>query len=522
MSIPKRNIRTIYLLFFGVFLIACAWVRGNVTPTATLAPNTTTSTNPPAYTKTLPAPTRIPNLFELTPTRLVPVPTQWGQQTYLDPSGWFSVNLPLAWKAISPQAFSGEDGFFETGYMPEMMYRHYPMSVCHWLANVQTKSIYYITAGGPSHKVRSCALATLPGVTPASVQLIIQNPEVSAEQRFFYIKTDAEHFNSIIDTFAWLRPVDRYREPAVQQLPLRPEDAAFWKNTAPLSSKFLIQEYVLPSEAQRSGAFQDALGNFIPADAPRLDWQKEHDFSVASDDNVHQRLKELGYELTLNSTGQTNPRLSTLYKDGSVFINDVYSIRRIYTFNSTSGKPIVAFMVIGGKECFLIQNDMLIEAGTTCFNDPYRDPILYRDELLWVRAAENMYLQVQTSQQEVLFSFATYFGSTWPVNRFRSWRDHWILESDGFSDGLLVVDGEIINEKFGFEEAYGWYVVKDRPFYFFRKGPQMGISYNGKFLSTDYDEIGHGKYNEPIGDGSRVSFYGRRDGLWYYVVVKPY
>jgi hypothetical protein len=87
---------------------------------------------------------------------------------------------------------------------------------------------------------------------------------------------------------------------------------------------------------------------------------------------------------------------------------------------------------------------------------------------------------------------------------------------------FVIQEGEILNEKFGFEDAFYWRLIDDKPFYFFLKGPGLGISYDGQFLPFYYDSI-------PREDGWRsnpaspragengMGFFGRRDGLWYYV-----
>ncbi len=57
---------------------------------------------------------------------------------------------------------------------------------------------------------------------------------------------------------------------------------------------------------------------------------------------------------------------------------------------------------------------------------------------------------------------------------------------------FLIQDGEILNEKFGLDEAFDWQLIEDKPFYFFRKGSRVGISYDGQFLSLYYDDIPYG------------------------------
>jgi hypothetical protein len=52
--------------------------------------------------------------------------------------------------------------------------------------------------------------------------------------------------------------------------------------------------------------------------------------------------------------------------------------------------------------------------------------------------------------------------------------EHWLLEVDGF----LIQDGEVLNERLGYEDIFGWQLLNEKPFYYFRKGPRVGISYD--------------------------------------------
>ncbi len=82
-----------------------------------------------------------------------------------------------------------------------------------------------------------------------------------------------------------------------------------------------------------------------------------------------------------------------------------------------------------------------------------------------------------------------------------------------------------MNAKLGFGEIFNWTLLKGKPLYFFRKGPNVGISYDEKFLPLQYQDVAHGlccgpaQNNPSVGEDS-LSFFGKRDGLWYYVVVE--
>jgi len=148
-------------------------------------------------------------------------------------------------------------------------------------------------------------------------------------------------------------------------------------------------------------------------------------------------------------------------------------------------------------------------------------PILYQDELLWAKVNQDSQVEIKKSNREVIFTFETYFDAKLHMDNFKSWNDHWILEADSF----VVQDGEILNKKFNYQEVFDWSLVKNKPTYFFRKGSRIGISYGGEILPIRYQDVAHGlccgfASNNPYISDDAVRFFGKRDGIWYYVVVK--
>jgi len=148
-------------------------------------------------------------------------------------------------------------------------------------------------------------------------------------------------------------------------------------------------------------------------------------------------------------------------------------------------------------------------------------PILYQGELLWAKGVQNAGVEIRRSNREVLFTFRTYFATHLEVDSFQAWNDHWILTAGDF----VVQDGEILNQKLGLQEIFEWSVIEDKPVYLFRKGARLGLSYDGKVLLLPYQDIPRGlccgfTVNNPITLDDSMYFFGKRDGIWYYVVVK--
>ena len=170
-----RNIQKVIWLILTILLSSCA---------QTTNLQLTSSTTPASPPQIIPVPSLITaatptySIVIPTATYFAPLATESHQQTYIDPAGWFSASLPIAWKSSSTNVFSGEDGFFEVGYLPEMMYMQSSLSVCQWLANISTNSVYYVQYGTTlylSHNARTtCTLKTMPGITPSTAQAIIR------------------------------------------------------------------------------------------------------------------------------------------------------------------------------------------------------------------------------------------------------------------------------------------------------------------------------------------------------------
>jgi hypothetical protein len=100
---------------------------------------------------------------------------------------------------------------------------------------------------------------------------------------------------------------------------------------------------------------------------------------------------------------------------------------------------------------------------------------------------------------------------------------HWIVEYLGTK---VVMDGEEIGKKEGYEKVFFFRFVDGKPFFFFKKKGQTGISYNGIRQRTFYEEVPHrmccdsSRWNPAHGD-SMVAFYGRRGKVWYWVIAEP-
>lgn len=115
---------------------------------------------------------------------------------------------------------------------------------------------------------------------------------------------------------------------------------------------------------------------------------------------------------------------------------------------------------------------------------------------------------------------------TWtdnPVKGLWSWNGLWVLEVMGRVD----VEGQSLNEQLGYDEIFNWQLLNGQPFYFFKKDNRIGVSYAGKVLPYQYDDVIHYRCCEPAlfnvgGNEMMVWFHALRDGVWYYVEMGVY
>ncbi len=118
-----------------------------------------------------------------------------------------------------------------------------------------------------------------------------------------------------------------------------------------------------------------------------------------------------------------------------------------------------------------------------------------------------------------------------------AWDDHWALEtilhdwqtSDGhvtFMRGQISLDGELLNEKFEWEEAFGFQLLSGKPFFFFKHQGIYHAWYDGAQMPLGYEEIPHylccsASTKNPYAHKEMISFFGRHENQWYYAELRP-
>ena len=439
-----------------------------------------------------------------------------GGQTYTDPAGQFRVCIPAGWRPGDAEGvFSGPDGALRTGYLPEMAFMDQVYRVCERLAN---------TPGGPARKVilspgpdfDACTLVPYAEMSIAVPRLVVANRAGRPEQRYFFLETDQEHLETIAASLQLLNaPAERESFPYPAG-PMRPNDEAFWEQTSPQPSELTVEEYAV-ADASLDDPTHLEFRERIPDEVfqKRAAWRGGlHKKQLAGNNTL---LKPFGYSLRAKEGSEME--LYELHRGEDLLLDEINEFWPVSVNASASDFALVLGVLDGSYR--LVRRDTLEDwdMATSLFIPP----VFSGDDLLTVRwDDERSQAQVREGDGTIV-SFASVFLTGSPVKGLWSWQGHWLLEVDGF----LIRDGENLNERLGFEEIFGWQLLNGKPFYYFRRGPRVGISYDGQVLPVYYDDIVHYRCCEPAafnnaGNEAMVWFYGLREGTWYYVEIGAY
>ena len=127
------------------------------------------------------------------------------------------------------------------------------------------------------------------------------------------------------------------------------------------------------------------------------------------------------------------------------------------------------------------------------------------------------------SNSDLIFEYTVLPSSpaAGPVRGLYTWQDHWLLETAD----VFIRDGVVLNRELGYSEMFTWRFLNNQPFYFYRQGPQIHLSYNEETLPVTFERVLHepvccsgGMVNMTLADDA-LGFYALQDGFWYYVIV---
>ncbi len=135
-------------------------------------------------------------------------------------------------------------------------------------------------------------------------------------------------------------------------------------------------------------------------------------------------------------------------------------------------------------------------------------------------------------------------GGVSPLNALRglwAYDRHWVLEAAYVTQtyypadntitltttGQVVEDGQLLNTRYGYQQMFGFQLLRGRPFYFYQQAGEIGIAYDGQNMLLGYGAVPHYgccSYAElnPQPRANRVAFFAQKAGVWYYVEIGAY
>ena len=227
----------------------------------------------------------------------------------------------------------------------------------------------------------------------------------------------------------------------------------------------------------------------------------------------NQLLKPFGYRVTFD----------TLYQDEKPVLQNVYGFRSASV--NASGSDFV--MLTEAQTGTVLVRKNRIAPWNTNNSLGNTSPLFLGDDLLsatesWAETGQKLTAEIQVSRAgKVIYTVsAGNPGANTALRGLWSYAGHWVLEVSG----QVIEDGKSLNERYGYDETFGFQLLHGKPFYFFKKGSTIGAVYAGQEIQLGYDAVPHdgccslGELN-PISTENMLAFFAQRDGRWYYVEI---
>jgi hypothetical protein len=444
-----------------------------------------------------------------------PQPTpEW--PLYVDPYGGFTLRILPGWKAEEqPGAFSGPDGYLRSGYLPGMGYMQGAIPVCMRLANSPQGPLRRTYFSADS----SCVLDSNPEMNIDNVRWVFENSTDRPERRFFYVEANATLIDAIVGKLVRLSIPNTKQWYRVPTGLLRTEDEVFWQSVGLLPASWEVEEIPIFENPEDSDQVYERYTK-LPMDL------KSWPFPVVLDQKATSTpeegllvepnaiLEKFGYRIMDISPSDRGP--FAVYHQDQLVLDNISEFKPVLL--NKSGTDFILSVTVKGWGYYLIQNGTVqyIDPGTT---QRETSPVFFNDQavaVFWVPGGGQQ-LQLK-SGEKVLYAFATIFTTNTQLKVFQVWDEDWYMQIGD----TLIRNGENLNASLGYEAIFNLRRFDDKIFYFFRKGPRVGISFDGKVLPLYYDEIqhlgccGYGILN-PRSSGNKIGFLALRDGMWYFV-----
>jgi len=108
------------------------------------------------------------------------------------------------------------------------------------------------------------------------------------------------------------------------------------------------------------------------------------------------------------------------------------------------------------------------------------------------------------------------FDGHWALELVMATPDEWL--------GQVYQDGALLNDTLGTTEVFGFQLLGGKPFFFYTKGGEIGVSYDGQMTGLGFDRIPHYECCSestlnPVHAKNMVAFFAVQGSLWRYVEI---
>lgn len=468
----------------------------------------------------------------LLPAANTPVPTSW--KIYKNSTLQIQFQYPEQWESETAERMSGSDGFVEVAV------RDFPRSlfdalqtVCVLEANGDQAAVYGkmpLIADWQSQAVQGCMILPSEDLSKdRSTQAVLfaRFPQSSTADRLLVLRADSLYFSGILNTLIFLNAPQAtvssgiYDSPACQFVQGGAPQVVFENEALSITETAITTRDCDPWN-QYDGFRKLAEGLNVFSERAAV---YKTGFRQQAQE-INQVLARFDYRLVEYSSAssgsfdlyyQDERVLSGLTHLGPVSVNSSGNDFILWVQNSFESEPPIEVSMGQTRTASAIVGEF-----NTAWVGNDRMRFEYASEPLLPVGSPGRVNIIRNSRVVDTLVNPPFGPAGDPVENFWSWDGHWWLEMDG----VVVRDGQLLNQQLGYAEIFNWGLLNQEPFFLFQKQAQYGLNFAGQELPIFYDDIIHGQlccgpgiYNiasTPL----ESNFFARRGDIWYFVQVQ--
>ena len=451
---------------------------------------------------------------------------------------WLRIALPQGWRETGPGQYAGADGFARLELLDSQGAG--PAAVCMMEANGGKPDRY-----GAYPEIRderleeqpACLIlpsADQPASRKAEAVYLLWLPEyarsgVDGEQDVLALYADRPHIEAIAAGLGFTRSPTSEPTALTCDFSITGSPANTIQEGSVRIDEFPIARGEGCTPYQAAAAFNEQARN-SPAGA-RSERVVGRLYQGERMNRLNSRLQPFGFRVETYDNLFRVVRGGKVLKDNLSWVGHV-SVRadgQDFIFPALDGYNATAYLVRPNGVQALDDPDLLV------FDQVF--PVYAGEKRISLRYDYERYPRPYSSpalleiyEDDTLLDVLAVSGSNpakGPARGLWSWQDaqgapHWTMEVAG----LVIEDGENLNERLGTPEIFTWRLLKDRPFYFYRAERQVRAVYDGETLPLAYDEvIADPQFSDRIliqmkTYESALVFYARKGGVWHLVVIE--